>query len=438
MNSSDGIKKALIISVSDYQDESLENLKSCKNDGDEMFKVLTKLGYEIPSERKLVGKVNSQNMKEAIIQFYRDDSVNPQDTLLFYFSGHGLLDGYGGRFFANTQTGTTIPEEYGIPFNFLTEQMQKTDSDKTVAILDCCFSGSAALDVVNKFSGSKGEEESEKLGREALENQFAQSQGTCVLASSLSNRLSYMLPDKPFSAFTYYVLEGLKGHKDAVDNEGCVTPTLLSQFIFSKLSKIKGINQKPIRNISVAGKIILAQHPKPKPEIKAESPSNFGKENVPKEDGSGQRSNILRKRKIIPITIIAAVLGIAIISGLVYPQDPVPPSGPLSLENCKIADSDGHWIVSLKIHQKVWISCDLFNEKVEYQKFNFRLQTIDKENGKGEYLRWIDDVVPPGKTFNAKISWSPSRVGTFEIMVAVGEDLNSVNKSKWSIEQRVS
>jgi len=131
---SEGIKKALIISVSDYQDETLENLESCKNDGEEMFKVLTNLGYEIPSERKLVGKVNYQDMKEAIIQFFRHGSVKPQDTLLFYFSGHGLLDGYGGRFFANTQTGTSIPEEYGLPFNFLTEQMQKTNSDKTVAI----------------------------------------------------------------------------------------------------------------------------------------------------------------------------------------------------------------------------------------------------------------------------------------------------------------
>jgi len=319
LNSSDGMKKALIISVSDYQDETLENLKSCKNDGDEMFKVLTQLGYEIPSERKLVGKVNSRDMKQAIIKFYRDDSIKPQDTLLFYFSGHGLLDGYGGRFFANTQTGTSIPEEYGIPFRFLTEQVRKTNSDKTVAILDCCFSGGAAMDVVNKFSGSKGEEESEKLGREALENHFAQSQGTCVLASSLSNRLSYMLPDKPFSAFTYFVLEGLKGHQDAIDNEGCVTPTLLSQFIFSKLQQIKGINQKPIRNISVAGKIILAQHPKPQAK-KIDALLEVDKEKLLKANVSDRKLKLSRKRKILPITIIAAILGTVIISGLVYPQ----------------------------------------------------------------------------------------------------------------------
>jgi len=407
---SEGIKKALIISVSDYQDETLENLKSCKNDGDEMFKVLTDLGYEIPSERKLVGKVNSQDMKEAIIQFYRDGSVKPQDTLLFYFSGHGLLDGYGGRFFANTQTGTSIPEEYGLPFNFLTEQMQKTDSDKTVAILDCCFSGGAALDVVNKFSGSKGEEESEKLGREALEKQFAKSQGTCVLASSLSNHLSYMLPDKPFSAFTYFVLEGLKGHKDAVDSEGCVTPTLLSQFIFSKLSQIKGITQKPIRNISVAGKIILAQHPKPK--IKTESSLNLGKEKTPIKDNSVIKSYILKKRKPLSITIITALLGIVIISGLIYQ------SGSLEIYVCSVFNSKHNILFEEDL---LTMSCELKNKQYKSQPVFVRVAIMD-ENEPTRYSDKEDYIVDPRDEMTVDGSWNAAKVGKSQVRIEVYED----------------
>jgi len=433
---SEGIKKALIISVSDYQDETLENLESCKNDGEEMFKVLTNLGYEIPSERKLVGKVNYQDMKEAIIQFFRHGSVKPQDTLLFYFSGHGLLDGYGGRFFANTQTGTSIPEEYGLPFNFLTEQMQKTNSDKTVAILDCCFSGGAALDVVNKFSGVKGEEESEKLGREALEKQFAQSQGTCVLASSLSNRLSYMLPDKPFSAFTYYVLEGLKGHEDAIDNEGCVTPTLLSQFIFSKLSQIKGITQKPIRNISVAGKIILAQHSKPK--IKTGSSLNLGKEKIPIKNEYTTKSNILKNRKTLSITIIVALVGITLISSLIYQQNFVTSGSSFIVSECGPQDYDGQTLSSLKVNQMVPIYCDLAHDQPIDQKFRIDMKIINEKN---EVVLSDESwpIIQPGKPYTIGQSWEPSTTGKFNIIWSVGELPNDLNNSEieWNVEINV-
>ena len=256
-------KKALILSISDYQDENLEDLEFCKNDGQEMFNTLKSIGYEIIDENFLVGKIDYEKAKKTIIKFFQDENVNPKDTLLIYFSGHGVLDGYGGRFFATSQTSTRFPEEYGISFDFLTEQMKKSNSEKKVAILDCCFSGDALSSITGKSvsGGAKGEKQAEKLGREALSRHFEGSQGNCVLASSLSNRLSFQLPDKPFSAFTYYAIEVLKENKDSIDNDGCVTPETLSQFIFSKLRQIKGLNQKPVRNISVAGKIVLAEYP---------------------------------------------------------------------------------------------------------------------------------------------------------------------------------
>jgi hypothetical protein len=45
---SQGRKKALIISVSDYNDKKLQSLDFCKNDGEQMYQVLMELEYEIP------------------------------------------------------------------------------------------------------------------------------------------------------------------------------------------------------------------------------------------------------------------------------------------------------------------------------------------------------------------------------------------------------
>ena len=90
--------------------------------------------------------------------------------------------------------------------------MGRSIANKKIAILDCCFSGGAVSSLTGK-SGGDVEKEAEDLGSEALHKQFDKSHGSCILASSLSNRKSYQLPGKPFSAFSYYVFEGIKGKK---------------------------------------------------------------------------------------------------------------------------------------------------------------------------------------------------------------------------------
>jgi len=254
-----GVKKALIISVSDYKDKNLSKLDFCINDGEEMYATLKTLGYEIPLNRKMIGKVSRKTMHEQMIEFFRKD-VDVDDTLLFYFSGHGVLDGYGGRFFANTDVTSEIPELAGIRFELLNEQMAKSPAEKKVAILDCCFSGGALPNLVGK-SGDDVEKEAEDLGSESLHQVFAKGQGSCILASSLSNKRSYSLLDQSFSAFTHFIIEGLKGTKESVDENGFVTPEKLSKYVFTELQKIPGLeNQKPVRNLSITGDLILAEH----------------------------------------------------------------------------------------------------------------------------------------------------------------------------------
>ena len=67
----------------------------------------------------------------------------------------------GGRYFATSNIDSKFPEENGIRFDLLTEQMDRSHSRQTIAILDCCFSG----DVINGITGKSAvgiEEEAEK------------------------------------------------------------------------------------------------------------------------------------------------------------------------------------------------------------------------------------------------------------------------------------
>jgi len=88
-------KKALVIAVSDYDSSNLKSIEFCKKDGEEIFSVLKELGYEIPDERKLIGYVDSQILKNAVYDFFTNDQNKPDDTLVFYYSGHGVPDKWG-------------------------------------------------------------------------------------------------------------------------------------------------------------------------------------------------------------------------------------------------------------------------------------------------------------------------------------------------------
>ena len=97
--------------------------------------------------------------------------------------------------------------------------------------------------------------------RKAVERLIKSDQGKCILASSLEQR-SFKMKDQPYSLFTYFLVQGLRGaNGDSVDINGHVTLELLSSYVNKKIIELPRIKQKPIRKIEVAGQIILAHYP---------------------------------------------------------------------------------------------------------------------------------------------------------------------------------
>lgn len=260
----EGKKKALIVAISEYKlGSGFQNLEFCKNNGEEMYSTLINLGYEIPDNKKIVGKSDQKTIQNAMIDFFEESAVQPSDTLLFYFTGHGVLDGHKGRFFGNSEITQESPKKDGVRFGLLNELLSSSIARKKIAILDCCFSGAAMANVVG-MSGGDEEKEAEMAGRGELEKEFDKrflGEGTCILASSLSNRRSYALKDEKFSAFSGLILKGLTGTQGSVDKDGFVTPHLLSEYVATEIRKIPELkNQKPVTNFSVTGPFIIAEH----------------------------------------------------------------------------------------------------------------------------------------------------------------------------------
>ena len=259
ISSNQGKKKALIIAISNYDNLPQEKqLPFCKNDGEEIYQILQKQGYEIPDDWKLIGRVTSDQLKKAIFDFFRK-RADSKDTLLFYFSGHGIPDGHGRHYLVPTDIEIDLPDYYGFRFSELEDQANKSPAKKIITILDCCFSGAAGITMGR-------EEDIAKSARSAIERSFKEGDGKSVLASSSSSsadQISYkMRGGEPYNLFTYCLLEGLKGGKEgeAVNLEGNVTPYTLGNYVYHRIME-EDKRQRPITKTVTADNIILAHYP---------------------------------------------------------------------------------------------------------------------------------------------------------------------------------
>ncbi len=270
-NYKDYVKRALVIAVSDYDESSgLKSIEFCKNDGQEMYNVLKENGYDIPNTRQMIGYVDSSKLKEMIYKFFTDKSNQPDDTLVFYYSGHGVPDKFGKTFLAPSDMDSEHPFMTGFSFEDLTDAMLASNSLRIVTILDSCFSGSLKIGkgLGNEFDSKSGEEAAARIANAIVEeksNKLKQGIGRCLLASSQGYEEAYDRQEKDHSIFTYYLLEGLKGHKNAVDDEGNVTYDSLGKFIARQMGNLppnKRPKQTPLRKCEVSGgEIILASYP---------------------------------------------------------------------------------------------------------------------------------------------------------------------------------
>jgi hypothetical protein len=268
-----GERKALIIGISKYDhNNKFPNLDFCENDANEVYSILKDQGYDIPANAMLVGREEWGKMRDEMIKFFMDRTLKPEDTLFFYFSGHGYLDRSTGRTYLSTsEIHPERPQSRGIPFDELTNYLNLSCSERIMAVLDCCYSG--ALEVHGEGKGWEDEYMKAEKGEEiaslantnmtrTVERLIQSEHGKCVLASSLEEQRSFGMKDQPHSLFTYFLIQGLKGaNGESVDINGYVTPELLGSYVNKKIVELDTIKQKPIRKIDATVQIILAYYP---------------------------------------------------------------------------------------------------------------------------------------------------------------------------------
>ena len=297
--------------ISDYTD--LQKLDFCKNDGREVYEILTSLGYEISDKNKLVGEAKGEKVKDAIYDFFDDKRNNLDDTLLFYYSGHGVPDVDGEMYLASSDTEPDKPYRRGFSFEELRKRMENTIATRVVVILDCCYSGSAKI--------SKGNEEDiTKIGGLIIEQKsrkLPEGQGKYILSSSQSHQETYALTTGEHSIFTYYLLEGLKGNTESIDSEGNVTPQSLGNYVIRTIMSLppdERPRQRPMIKAEESGNVILASYP----ELRPSPPSTIM--SVPRNPATKSLESAVHKgilgsknKIVIAVSVIVIIVGLTFV-----------------------------------------------------------------------------------------------------------------------------
>jgi len=187
------VRKALVIGIDDYNSERL-NLSSCINDADAITELLERhengeLNFEVKFEENLQG---ISTLREHIKNCFSDDC----ETALFYFSGHGAINEFGGELLLADYTQSGI----GFSMNDILTTINNSKAQNKVVILDCCHAG---------YAGSLP-----TSGQAAIiEN------GVTILTACKSDE--YSLAGNKFSLFTSLLIEALSG--GAADVMGHIT-----------------------------------------------------------------------------------------------------------------------------------------------------------------------------------------------------------------------
>jgi hypothetical protein len=285
MSASD--KMALIIGMDRFQNPILAPLDSCKIDAQGMFETLSKLGYAIFGNSPLIGsnldkEYGSSQIRKSIVTFF--GSATADQTLLFYFSGHGIA--WADDVFLSTpQVDPLQPMAEGFAFSDLTKLMSQCKSKRIVGIIDACSAG--AIDLPGSVLKDSPESHANQTlaAYDKICDNVPKAEGINLLLSSQAYAPSAAGAKDDNSLYTKYLIEGLRGIKPesnpqgkkipysgTVNDDGNITPLLLHQYVYHKVAN--QTNQLPKIKVDESSEIVIASYPDLASASKSEDADN--------------------------------------------------------------------------------------------------------------------------------------------------------------------
>lgn len=242
-------RHALLIGNSTFVDPALARLSAPENDVIALRKVLE--NPEIAEfKTSLCLNAGLEEVRTAIADLFQKRA--PDDTLLLYYTGHGLRDKEGRLFLALPGTIADAPSRISIEARFIRDEMDSSAALRQILILDCCHSGAFKRD------GAKSGYD----GPLVVRTDFDQSgHGRYVLAASSADQSAFEVGGR--SIFTRHLVEALETGAAAVDRE-TVTLNDLHAYVSRRVSA-ENSEMRPVLWVDQqTDPLIIARNPDPR------------------------------------------------------------------------------------------------------------------------------------------------------------------------------
>ncbi|MCP5512179.1 MAG: caspase family protein [Leptospiraceae bacterium] len=218
-----GRRVALVVGINRYIDPSFRPLSHAGNDAQKLTDLLKRKGRfdevlflsdsEVRGSDLYPTRSNLMNRYESLIS-----KLYPEDFLFFFFSGHGIGDGYGNNYLLVSDSVSSKRFSSSISVKHLLEKLQKRKIYKALFVLDACRSALSYLKAHDEIFSSKN----------------VDPRVVAILYSTREGQYSYEDENSPHGVFTRYLLAGLEGDAD-VDKNLIVTLEELRKFIEIKM-----------------------------------------------------------------------------------------------------------------------------------------------------------------------------------------------------------
>jgi WD40 repeat protein/uncharacterized caspase-like protein len=235
----------LLVGVNQYQDEQIPSLRYSAVDCQGLAEALinassgqfsqkeVKIYHDFAPQLPLLETV-SGSLKEITT------AAKSIDTVLFYFSGHGIIQSNTQQAYlclADTQKSNL--ENTGLALQDLLQSLNHCASQNQLVWLDACHSGGMTLrgTIVESLPSPTPQLV------QVLQQRAAISKGFYALLSCDTNQQSWEFTELGHGVFTYYLIRGLRG--DAADKSSVISADSLYRYVYHQtLQYIDKTNQQ--------------------------------------------------------------------------------------------------------------------------------------------------------------------------------------------------
>ncbi len=245
---------ALIIANSQFNDPKLARLIAPNKDAEILKRVLEDPKIGGFNVTLLLDEPYTKIRREIVRLF---EGRTRSDSLLLYYSGHGIKDDAGDLYLATRETQTDLISAASIEADFVRARLDKSNSQRKIILLDCCHSG-AFMQGAKTAMGSSVDTQAAFGGS---------GYGWGILTAS--NAIEYAWEDSTLpveartSIFTHFLVQGLESGAADLNRNGEVSLQELYDYIHEQVLTSGHTKQTPLMWQKAEGQIIIAQNPHP-------------------------------------------------------------------------------------------------------------------------------------------------------------------------------